>query len=232
MSSSPATAYRSPLLLGATGRLGSLILQAALAQQLHVTALVRDASKLAPQPNLRIVQGSPLVLRDVEAALSGCDCVVSALANARTSDMPWAAQLSPDWFMRDAVRTVSSAMLGHDLRRLVVVSSWGVGDDYPHTPALFRLVLHYSTLRHIFQDHTAVDSAVRASGLDWTLLRPVGFTQGGAEGYRVEARDSSAGVGLSNGTIRRALVAQYAVQALNDEQLVHKAPVMTQARAE
>ena len=229
MSSTPQ--YSSPLLLGATGRIGSLILQDALSQELQVTALVRDPTKLTPQPNLRIVQGSPLVQRDVEAAMQGCDSVISALANARTSDMPWAAQVSPDWFMRDAIRTTTAAMRTHSLRRLVLVSSWGVGDDYPNTPWLFRLVQHYSTLRHTFADHDAVDSEVRASGLDWTLLRPVGFQAGGAEGYRVEQRDSSVGVGLSKGMINRGLVAQYAVQALNNAGLVRKAPVMTQARA-
>ena len=222
--------YRSPLLLGATGRVGGLILENALAQQMHVTALVRDKSKLAPHPNLRIVQGSPLNQPDVEAAMAGCDSVISALANARTSDMLWAKQVSPDWFMRDSIRNVITAMRSHSLLRVVVVSSWGVAEDYLNTPWLFRVLVRYSTMHHPFADHGAVDADVKRSGLDWTLLRPVGFKAGDVDGWRVATHDSSVGVGLSQGMINRAVVASFALQALNDAALVHKTPVMTQEK--
>ena len=230
-SSSTAAQYKCPLLLGATGRIGGLVLQEALANRMQVTALVRDKSKLAPQPNLRIVEGSPLSQHDVEAAMAGCDSVISALANARTSDMPWAGQVSPLWFLRDASRTVTAAMRTHSLRRIVIVSSWGVADDYPNAPWLFRWIVHYSTLNHTFADHSAVDADVKASGLDWTLLRPVGFKAGEAEGWRVVTHESSVGVGMSQGMINRGVVARFALQSLNNAALVHKTPVMTQEKA-
>ena len=222
--------YTSPLLLGATGRVGGLILKDALAQQLHVTALVRDKSKLTPQPNLRIIEGSPLNQHDMTTALTGCDSVISALATARTSDLPWAKQTSPDWFMRDSVRNAITAMHSQHVRRLVIVSSWGVADDYPNVPWLFRWIVHYSTMYHVFQDHAAVDREVKESGLDWTLLRPVGFKAGEADGWRVVTHDSSVGVGLSRGMINRAVVARFALQGLNNAALVHKTPVMTQEK--
>ena len=229
---SAALQYKSPLLLGATGRVGGLILQDALAQQLHVTALVRDASKLAPRPNLRIVEGSPLVAQDVKNAMEGCDSVISALANARTSDMPWARQVSPDFFMRDSTRNIVQAMRDHSLRRLLIVSSWGVAEDFPNTPWLFRFIVHYSTMYHAFEDHGAVDADVKQSGLDWTLLRPVGFKGGEADGWRVVTHDNSTRVGLSQGMINRAVVARFALQALNNAALVQRTPVMTQEKAQ
>ena len=222
--------YKSPLLLGATGRIGGLMLKDALAAQMHVTALVRDKSKLAPQPNLRIVEGSPLNPQDVQTAMAGCDSVVCALATSRTSDMPWARQVSPDWFVRDSIRTTMAAMKQSNLRRLLVISSWGVADDYPNTPWLFQWIVHYSSLHHPFADHGAVDSEVKQSGLDWTLLRPVGFKGGEADGWRVVTRESSIGVGMSQGMINREVVARFAVQALNNAALVHKTPVMTQEK--
>ena len=232
-SSTTTPQYKSPLLLGATGRVGGLILKNALAQQLQVTALVRDKSKLSPQPNLRIVEGSPLNARDIETALATgqCDSVISALANARTSDLPWAGQVSPLWFLRDSATATITAMRTAHVSRLIVISSWGVADDKPNTPWLFRFIQHYSTLNHTFQDHDAVDAVVKQSGLDWTLLRPVGFSGGEPDGLKVAVRDSSVGVGLSQGMIHRSVVAQFAVQTLNNAALVHKTPVMTQQKA-
>lgn len=222
--------YSKPLLLGATGRVGGLILQEALSNHMQVTALVRDASKLAPQPNLRIVEGSPLSQSDLQAAMAGCDSVITALANSRTSDMPWAAQVSPLWFMRDAMQATVSAMQATGLRRLVVMSTWGSAEDMPHTPWLFRFIVRWSTLNHTFKDHTAKDEVAKQSGLDWTLLRPVGFQKGEADGMRVVIQDSSTNVGMSRGMINRAVVARYTMQALNNQALMHKTPVMTQEK--
>lgn len=107
------------LILGATGRTGSLILLEALRRGHKVTALVRTPSGLdrftadlpdAQRANLTVVRGTPLSAADVNSAVStalattstigpatgGGDAssslvVISALSPRRTSENPWAA---------------------------------------------------------------------------------------------------------------------------------------------
>lgn len=109
------------LILGATGRTGSLILLEALRRGHKVTALVRTPSRLdkftadlpdAQRANLTVVRGTPLSAADVNSAVStalattttttsttgtatGGDAsplvVISALSPRRTSENPWAA---------------------------------------------------------------------------------------------------------------------------------------------
>lgn len=107
------------LILGATGRTGSLILLEALRRGHKVTALVRTPSGLdkftadipdAQRANLTVVRGTPLSAADTNSAVStalatktttttgtatGGDAsplvVISALSPRRTSENPWAA---------------------------------------------------------------------------------------------------------------------------------------------
>jgi len=74
----------------------------------------------------------------------------------------------------------------------VVQTAYGIGDSYARMPlamkAFFALVL-----RPQIQDSERQESLVRASGLDWTLIRPVNLTDDvddapayvdNADGYR------------------------------------------------
>jgi putative NADH-flavin reductase len=68
-------------LLGATGRLGGAVLEAALAAGHRVTALVRDPSRLgARSERLIVVQGDARDRDTVERSIRGQDAVISALA--------------------------------------------------------------------------------------------------------------------------------------------------------
>jgi putative NADH-flavin reductase len=65
------------LLVGATGLTGEEIVKQGLAQRHDITALVRDASKLAlSDPCLRCVVGDILNRQDVDGAMAGQDAVI------------------------------------------------------------------------------------------------------------------------------------------------------------
>src|SRR4029077_10690934 len=77
-------------------------------------------------------------------------------------------------------RTVR-AMEEHGVRRLIFTSAFGVGDprrDVPLGPRIFMRLL----LRDIYRDKELGEAALRASGLDWTLVCPAGLIDGPAAG--------------------------------------------------
>lgn len=126
------------LILGATGRTGSLILLEALRRGHKVTALVRTPSGLdkftadlpdAQRANLTVVRGTPLSAADTNSAVSTALAtttsstgdvssssslvVISALSPRRTSENPWAAPHptdSPPRMMADSIANVITAL--------------------------------------------------------------------------------------------------------------------------
>ena len=76
--------------------------------------------------------------------------------------------------------TVVAAMQEHDVRRLVVQSSYGVGETRDRLPLSSRLVFAL-LLRPQIADHERQERIVRGSGLDWSLVQPVYLTDGEEE---------------------------------------------------
>jgi uncharacterized protein YbjT (DUF2867 family) len=68
-------------------------------------------------------------------------------------------------------------MREHGVRRLVVQSSYGVGETRARLPLASRLVFAL-VLRPQIADHEAQEQVVRDSRLDWTLVQPVYLTDG------------------------------------------------------
>jgi uncharacterized protein len=66
-------------LYGATGAAGSRILNELIARGHHVTAVVRDAAKLAqPDVKVRVKQGDLSDSKGIAAAISDVEAVISA----------------------------------------------------------------------------------------------------------------------------------------------------------
>lgn len=123
------------LILGATGRTGQLATSEALNRGHRVTALVRNPSSMATQPNLTVLKGSPQNPSDIDRAFTISseghpDAVLVTLAASRTSDNPFAKPVSPRFFMRDSVRNAMSAMQKFGTRKLVVLSAFGTGTSW------------------------------------------------------------------------------------------------------
>jgi uncharacterized protein YbjT (DUF2867 family) len=89
-------------------------------------------------------------------------------------------------------------------------------------PLAFKL-LAQTVLRASMQDKERQEEAVRASGLDWTIVRPGGLTDEPATGvYTV-----STGRDVVAGRIARADVADFVLQQLGSVEYVGQAPAVT-----
>ncbi|VVC84653.1 NAD(P)H-binding protein [Sideroxydans sp. CL21] len=214
------------LLLGATGRTGRHVLEYALSQGIEVAALVRRAAAITVHSDkLTVVEGSPMNADDVRKAIAGCDAVVSALNNNRTSDNPWARRLSPSLFMTQSIRTCLAAMKEMDMRRIVVLSSVGVNDSFDDAVFVMRWLIRNTNLQYTFQDHDAQESELRRSGMDWTAVRAALLNNGKRLKTLVESYYNEPKPAL---TISRLHTARFLIDCLNDPATFRKAPTISE----
>lgn len=165
------------LLIGATGRTGSLVLSSALRRGHKVVALIRPSSSLPPQSNLTISQGSPLDNSAISTALSlttGPVVIISTLGQTRTSGNPFAAITSPPLFMSESITAVIAAVKASDRKviRVIVMSMFGAGSSFANLNFLMRPVMLYSNMKQSIDDQDEVDRIVKQSGLTYVMPRP------------------------------------------------------------
>lgn len=148
-------------LFGSTGRVGSRVLEYAIAEGHSVRALARDASRIAARAGLTVIQGDIHDLDTVRNVISGCDAVISTLGGAGVED-PGTAQ-------SQGVRNIVQAMSELGVKRVLGVAGGGILDspngglrhDQPSFPAVFKKV----SARHKEAWH-----AMRDSSLEWTMI--------------------------------------------------------------
>jgi putative NADH-flavin reductase len=214
------------LALGATGRTGRFVVQYALDSGYDVVALVRNPAKIAASSSkLSIITGTPENAGDVEAAIKGCDAVISTLDNNRSSDLPWAKPVSPPAFMKQSISHTVNAMRTRGIRRIVVVSALGAGDSFPYAPFITRVLARRTNLRLSYADHEAQEEVLKNSELDWTCVRPAILTNGTSLKPLVVSYEGRPKPAL---TITRVLVARFLVDIVTKPEFFRKMPIVSE----
>ncbi|MGR3934375.1 NAD(P)-dependent oxidoreductase [Streptomyces sp. BRA346] len=162
--------------------------------------------------------------------VSGCEGLGedNPSTDARASDNPWAKPVSPPAFMTNAARSTLAVMGEQGIRRIVLASTQGAGDDWAHLNPLMRAFIRGSNLKTGFADHDGVDRTVRASGTDWTLARAVALSDRTA-GCPVRAAER--GTDKPGMRINRADFAGFLLEAVEKEAWIRQAPLVWNARA-
>jgi uncharacterized protein YbjT (DUF2867 family) len=172
------------IVFGATGRVGRAVALTLLAAGHEVTAFARDASKLPTQRPLPSVVGDALNADDVMRALPGHDAVVVALGD---SVNPIAIKLgmkrntAPDICEKGTANVIAAAKAA-GVKRLICVTSYGVGDTRELPPPIHKRIFRWLQLTEQMEDKEKQEALVKASDLDWTIVQPVGLTDGAATG--------------------------------------------------
>ena len=202
------------LVFGASGPTGSHLVSQALEQGHEVTALVRNPASLEAR-KIRVIGGDAQDPAAVAEAVRGQDAVLSALGRRRTFT---SANL-----MAHSMRAIVPAMERERVRRLILMSSFGVGDSMRDAPLLPRLFFR-TLLRDIFADKLAGEAIVRRSSLEWTIVYPVLLTDGPRTGdYRFGERLELSGFPK----ISRADVADFMLKELYDAQYLKRVAVVS-----
>jgi hypothetical protein len=198
-----------------------------------VTALVRSEESLSSivsaDSNLTVVQGHPQSEADIEKAFTAAGdapaVVIVALNNARTSDNPFAKPTSPPTLMYDSHLCAIAAMKKHGVRKIVTLQALGVGDSYNNLFWLVRLLVRFSNMGIGFRDHELVEDAVKKSGLNYVLARPIRFVDGPSRPIQFYG---SMGDGIGSfDTITRESVATFLLDAAEKSDWDGSTPVIS-----
>jgi putative NADH-flavin reductase len=157
----------------------------------------------------------------IARALSGADAVILTLGVPITP----ASVLKGTTLFSEATRVLIAAMQSSGPRRLLAVTGLEAGDSRGAGGLLHARVLFPLILQRIYADKDAQEASIRASGLDWTIVRPGILTNGRASGYRVLVEPQS----WRGGVISRRDVADFLVRQAADASLVGKTPVLVGA---
>ncbi|HEX8243738.1 MAG TPA: SDR family oxidoreductase [Longimicrobium sp.] len=201
------------VVFGATGGTGRELVKQALGHAHTVRAFVRNPDKLKIiHHRLEVVQGDVLDATAVAAAVAGQDAVMSALGvNDR----------KPNTVLSDGTRNLLAAMETQKVKRLLFVSSLGVGETKGQLGPLYNLVLLPGLLKHIFADKETAEELVRESMLDWTIVRPGVLKNGRLTAKYRAGPDAAKGRWFPK--VSRADVADFMLHALERNEHVRAA---------
>ncbi|MFI7134155.1 NAD(P)-dependent oxidoreductase [Nonomuraea sp. NPDC050153] len=178
---------------GATGGIGLQLLRQALDRGHEVAAAVRDASRLPAElrGRLDVVEADVMDPDAILPVVKGCGAVLSALG---------ARDRGPSTVHTASTSSIIQAMTRARVRRMLLVSASGLvadaGDGF-----LIRYVLKplfvQPLLRHSYTDLARAEEMLRASALDWTIVRPSRLLDAERPGRYRTARDLNVRRGLS-----------------------------------
>ena len=129
------------VVFGATGKLGAHLVQQGLAAAHQITALVRDPSRLPTRPGLVALQGDVLDRSCVEGSVAGQDAALWAVGGHDAVRSRLKRETRQPRLCSEGTRNLLAAMDRHGVRRLVAVTSWGLGDAARRVPATYRLLI-------------------------------------------------------------------------------------------
>jgi uncharacterized protein YbjT (DUF2867 family) len=215
------------LVVGATGGSGRAATTALLRRGHTVTAFARSADQLGAAPGLRTVRGDVTVPDDLETALAGTDAVVVTLGISEPAPLVRlrGARHTPDDVRSRGTSAIVAAMRQAGLRRLVVQTSFGLGETRAALPLTMRAVFRVLLAPQI-ADHERQEHVVRESGLDWTLVRPVNLHDGPAQ---PDAHVAEAGTVVSM-HVTRATVGEVLADVLDQPRTVRQALAVSAPR--
>lgn len=191
------------LVIGGTSGIGLETVKLALARGHIVTAMSRHAPATPIQnERLHYLQGDATRGPDMLAAAQNQDVIVSTISTDPTR--------RPVSVFSTAGRNTLDAMQASGVHRLLAVTGIGAGDSRGHGGFSYDRIFFPLMLRTMYADKDREEAAIRASKVDWTIVRPGRLTDDGAgHNYWVVGDLTN----VMGGAISRADVAHYIVAA-------------------
>lgn len=156
------------IVFGASGPTGRQLTRQALAAGHRVTAVTRRPESVSERDGLTVVGADVADPGAVDAVVAGGDAVLSTLGVPYTRE--------PISVYSVGARNVVAAMRRHDVKRLVVVSSAPLDPDFRSSDSFFfTQVMEPLFMRRpgrtTYEDMARMEAQLRATDLDWTIVR-------------------------------------------------------------
>ncbi len=202
---------RKIVVFGATGGTGQQIVECGLAAGHRVVAVARKPEVIkTTHDRLQIMKGDVLDCASIDAAVAGADAVLSAIGPANNR--------RPGTLISVGVRNIVDSCEKAGVKRFVFESGLMVGDG--HALSLFNrtaTAIYRSMNRALCDDKRIAESTIRASTLEWVIVRPPALTGKPAKGGYRTGVDLALSVAKS---LSHADVAEFLVAAATDDAIV------------
>jgi putative NADH-flavin reductase len=190
------------VVFGSTGGIGTQVVEQALAARHEVTAVARRPSAIALRhERLEVIEGDVLEPETIRGAIAGKDVVISAIG---------VHDRRPTTVYSEGVANMIKAMQSARVHRLFCVSASGL-EPGPLWQRLIAKPILWLVLKEMYSDLVRMEEVVKRSNVDWTILRPVAFTNGPRTGHYQVALNRHLSGGLF---ISRADIADYIIRQL------------------
>jgi putative NADH-flavin reductase len=204
------------VIFGSTGATGLALVQQALQRGHEVVAFAREPHAIDfSHTRLQVVRGDVMDFGTVEHAVHGVDAAISVLgvrmgqaqSNARS----------------EGTRNIVKALKAAGVRRFVSVSAVGAGAHLQALPWIARKLLPMLVGKWRLEEAGLQEDAIRASDLDWVILRAPRLVDGSDAGSYEAAENMATRFGdkLPRGVLAKALLDQ-----LKANQFVHATPTV------
>lgn len=204
------------LILGATGSIGSLLVEQALHLGHTVTAFARHLPQNPiTHPQLNYIVGDALDSVALNAAVQGQDAVIYSLGIDKYNQ--------PTTLFSDTTRLLIAAMRKHHVHRLIAITGIGAGNSKGHGGWFYDWVIFPLFTRKAYADKDVQEDLIRRSNLDWTIVRPASFNNGPRRG-KLRAADDLEGITISS--ISRADTAAFVLDQLNTNEWLNRSPLI------
>lgn len=206
------------LVFGGTSGIGREVVSEAASKGVAVRAFARSAEEGQFEDGVEAFKGDALKADDVAAALEGASVVVQSLGVKERPAMVW----EEEHLFSQATAILLPLMQEVGVRRLITVTGYGTGESM-QTMSLPARMAQKAVLGKVYEDKTRQEDLIKATDLDWTLVRPTLLTNNTAsKQYNVLIDPSSWHMGM----VSRADVAHFVVGAGLDNSHLHEAVVL------
>lgn len=213
------------LIYGATGRTGKLALEYALSKGYAVTTLVRNPDKIAiTSDRLTIVKGLPTNIDQLRQAMKGCDFVINVLSALPEKESISFKKIVSPHTLETSVHNAIECMREYGIKRIISLSSIGVGNSYKYAPWFMKFFIRISNFKIVFADHNKQEQLLQNSNLDWTIVRPVGLNNNETLGKLVVNYDKTP----TPFKISRKQLAKFMINILETTEFIHKAQILSE----
>jgi uncharacterized protein YbjT (DUF2867 family) len=165
------------LVFGATGGSGRAAIEHLVSQGHEVTAFTRATKESPREAGVRYLAGDVMNRDDVSAAVAGQDAVIVTLG-IRENPLRvrfFGPARTPLAVRSAGTRNIIAAMKQHGVRKLVVQTSYGVGETRARLGFADKLFFDW-ILKPQIDDTEQQERDVFSSGLDWVIVQPVHLT--------------------------------------------------------
>ena len=198
---------------GATGSVGSLVVQALLDRGHEAVGVSRSAPTKQYQGKYGSIVGDMTYPAFIQSVMADCDGLIFCVGQRLKSPKNlFSKNLSPADIRTQIMKAIIQVIGSDHNKRLIYLSAFGAGTDLKKHALIFRIVLRLSSLGASYEDHNQAERAVRASKTNWTIVRPPGLTD---KDNLVPLFDAQ-GRWTSFMTVTRKSLARYLVQTLEN----------------